>query len=494
VKKTQRWSGVALIAAVGLAVGLACGPAMGQQEPPKRPVRTAPKQKPVTAPPKPQPQAQPTPGAQPQARPPKKDEPPKIGEYVRQEQPRDLTLSVMVRVNLNSPNNKTTYKDPFSGREVHMPAPTPMKFNTLGFIWPIVPSTASSDLFYNEIAGELRVNDKVVDTAPEVLEGYPGPVKLTRWDAGAPTTEAEAKQVQLDVQIGMRCYNTVFDEAAAMQVRWPKNYPADIAANLQPQLYVELGLDAAGQVRPYDDKDLSETLAAWMEEEGVKDIKQLPPARVAKVIAAKVWPLIQITGEGLTMMRTGELSGMEIKPPALTLMEKRGSEQDLTALMAALYRKAGLPTRTVIGFDVTSKDAKFLQKSGRSNRLRTWVEFALYDEAKNTINWVPVDMARMRKTTNRPPSMDRPWQFFGTHDELSAVTPFALHFHPPTDVVAYGSPGFWGWFVTPSPAKSADQALKFVATLSSQRGGQEKGDPKNREENKPKPAPKRTGY
>lgn len=495
MKKSQRWSAVSLIAMVGLCVGVGGAPAFGQQQPPKRPVRTPPQQKPVSAPPQPQP-AQPPTAATPAPAQPAKQEPAKLGPYVQQEQPRDLTLAVMVRVNLNSPNNKTTYKDPFSGREVQMPKPTPMKYNTLGFVWPVVPSTSSSDLFFNEISGELRINDKVVDTAPEILEGYPGPVRLTRWDAGAADTEDEAKQVQLDISIGMRCYNTVFDESAALQVKWPKAYPADIAANLQPQLYVELGLDAAGTVRPYDDKPLTDMLAGWLAEEGIKDIKTQPPARVAKLIAGKVWPLVQITGEGLTMMRTGELSGMEIKPPAQTLLDRRGSEQDLTAVVAALYRKAGLPTRTVIGFDVTSKDAKFLQKSGRSNRLRSWVEFALFDEVNNTINWVPVDLARMRKISNRPPAMDRPWQYFGTHDELSAVTPFALHFHPPTDVVAYGSPGFWGWFVTPAPAKSADQALKFVATVSSQRGGAPKGDPKDPETNKPQPKTpaKKTGY
>jgi hypothetical protein len=374
-----------------------------------------------------------------------------------------------------------------------MPNPTPMPFRTLGFVFPVVPSTASSDLYLNEITGTLRVNGQEVTTTPVLLEGYPGPVKLTRWDAGAADQESLARVVQLDMSIGMRCYDTVFDEKASYEVKWPSVYPPDVAKLLQPQLYVELGLDAAGSIRPYDDKVLSETLAAWMEEAKVKDIKTQPPSYIAKLIAGKVWSLVQISGDGLTMMRTGELSGMEIKPPSQTLMDKRGSEQDVTALMAAMYRKAGLPTRTVIGFDVTAKDAKFLQKSNKNNRLRSWVEFALYDEPKNTINWVPVDMARMRKTTNRPPAMDRPWNYFGTHDELSAVTPFALQFHPPTDVVAYGSPGFWGWFVTPAPAKNATQALKFVATLSSTRGGQTPRDPKNQETNKPK-APVKKGY
>jgi hypothetical protein len=469
-----------LIAAMGL-----CLPALAQTEPPKRPTRTAPTApKPVTPPPPPQPKSK-TPGNQPGAKTNAKKDAPTPGPYVKQEQQRDLTLAVMVRVDLNSPNSKTTYRDPFTGRTVDMPKPTPMTFKTLGFVFPVVPSTGSSDLFINEITGTLRVNGREVTSTPEILEGYPGPVKLTRWDAGTTDADTEAKVVQLDMSIGMRCYNTVFDEQAAYQVKWPSVYPAEVAKNLQPQLYVEQGLDAAGNIRPYDDQELSVALAGFLEQEGIKDAKTQPPAYVAKVIAGKVWTLIQISGDGLNMTRTGELSGMDIKPPADTLRDKRGTEQDVTALMAALYRKAGLPTRTVIGFDVTSKDAKFLQKSNKNNRLRSWVEFALYDEPNNTINWVPVDLARMRKTTNRPPALDRAWNYFGTHDELSAVTPFALHFHPPTDVVAYGSPGFWGWFVTPAPAKNAAQALRFTATTSSVRGGQPARDPKNPETNKP---------
>jgi hypothetical protein len=237
---------------------------------------------------------------------------------------------------------------------------------------------------------------------------------------------------------------------------------------------------------------VKDTLNRWLQQEGLSDPKDAPPVKLAKMIAGKVWTEIQISGDGLTSTRTGELSGMEINPPATTLQQKRGSEQDVTALMAALYRKAGLPTRTVIGFDVTSKDGKFLQKSSKSNRLRSWVEFALFDEPNNTINWVPVDVTRMRRVTNRPPSADRAWNFFGTHDELSTVTPFALHFHPPTDVVSYGSPGFWGWFVTPAPAKNAEQALRFTATLSSKKGGEGEKDPKDPEKN-PKPEKKKPG-
>ena len=488
VKKHGLRGVVAVLGVVGMCL------VAGGQEQPKRPPRSAPPKGPAL--PLPQPAApgpKGQPGAQPGTQPssptaaPKKKDAPRVGPYVKQESARDLTLTLAVRVNLDNPRDVIRYTDPFSGRTVDMPRITPMKFNTLQFVFPVVPSTASSDLFYDEITGKLTVNDLDADPdGPTLLKGYPGPVELTRWDAGSPDREYECRVVQLDMAVGMRCYSTVYDEAAAMNVGWPKVWPDDVAALLKPQLYVEVGVDSAGQIRPYEDRVVTETLARWLNEAGLKDAQSASPARVAKVIAGKVWQGIQISGDGLTMVRSGELSGMVINPPAMTLENRRGSEQDVTALMAALYRKAGLPTRTVIGFDATSKDAKFLQKSGKSNRLRSWVEFALFDEVNNTINWVPVDVARMRKTTNRPPPGDRQWNFFGTHDELNAVTPLALQFHPPTDVVAYGYPAFWGWFVTPTPAKNAEQALRFAVTQTSKRGGEPPKDPKDTERNVPR--------
>lgn len=480
-------------AAVAVAAGLACSSvAMGQSG---RPPRGAPP-KPAVVQPAP---AATTPGAAATpAGPAIKAEAPKVGTIVKQEQARDLTFTAAVRIHLDSNAQKTTYRDPFDGRTVEMPQITPMKYNTIQFVFPIVPTSASSDFYYDELKGVLRINGQEASTKPTVLEGYPGGVKLTRWDTGSNDKVSETRQVELNIQEGMRCYNTNFDEAAAMRVAWPKAYPADIASSLKPQLYLEAGVDAAGHVRPYDDTVVTQTLKQWLDEEGIKDVRTQPPARIAKLLAGKVWSNVQISGDGLTTMRTGEISGMAINPPAETLSQMKGSEQDVAALLATLYKKVGLPARTVIGFDMNSSEAKFLQKGSKSNRLRSWVEFALMDDASNTYNWVPVDVTRMRRSTNRPPAIDRPWKYFGTNDELNSVAVFAMQFHPPTDVVSYGSPGFWGWFVTPAPAKNAEQALRFTATQSARKGGEPERDPKNPERNKlggdKKPPTVKRGY
>jgi hypothetical protein len=415
---------------------------------------------------------------------------------VKQVLPRDLTLVADVRIHLDNSSQKQSFRDPFSGKSVDMPQITPMKFQTMGFIFPLVVHTGSTDLFQDDYKGLLRINGHDTTDQFRVLTGYPTGTKLAEWEAGSQDSLTEARQVELHVEIPQRCYNTALDEAGAMEVTWPTMaFPPEAASCLTPQLWIEAAFDDSGRLRMYDDKLVKEAMKEIFEDHGLTDLKRVPPVRVAKMIAEKVWGEIQINGEGMVFMRTGEFAGMDLQSPGMTLDLKKGSEQDVAVLVCALLKKAGLPARPVIGFDINSRsDNKFLNKGSKSNRLRTWVEFALFDEAKNTINWVPVDVARMRKTTSRPTPIERPWPYFGTHDELSFVPVLAVTFHPPTDVVAYGAPAFWGWFVTPAPATNAEQGLRFQAAAMAKKGGEDERDPKNPQKDDKKKMPVKKGY
>ncbi len=381
--RNVRWACV-LAAAVGL-VGVVGG-AMGQDTVPAQPRKpqrgVAPPKAPAPAPtPAPAPAdpaapstpdpnapasqpAQPTPAAPsaPAAPPTKSKDAPKVGPYVVQVVPKDLTLVVDVRIHLDNNMQHTSYRDPFSGKSVDMPNVTPMKFNTLGFVFPMVPKTGSTVTYMDDYKGLLRINGVEATETFRTLTGYPGPTKLAEWDAGSQDTVTEARQVELHVEIPQRCYNTQFDEAAAMAVPWPTMaWPAEAATCLQPQLYVEAGIDDSGRVRMYEDKLEKQALKEIFEDQGIKDITRVPPVRVAKMIAHKVWETVQVNGEGMVFMRTGEFSGMDLQSPAQTLEWKTGSEQDVAVLACALMRKAGLPVRTVIGFDINTKNNRFLE-------------------------------------------------------------------------------------------------------------------------------------
>jgi len=419
--------------------------------------------------------------AQPVVQPTQKREAPTKGPYLEVSQERDYTLTATILVKSDNPDMKQEFVDPFSGKTEQMPLVKPFEFSALGFVFPMVTSTASSELVESEYRGVLKLNGEEVDRDREILKGYPGGTYLARWDAGKAGTTTVCRQVQLDLSAPMRCGQTTLHEAEAMKVPWPKGpWPEAAVSTLKPQLYIETGVDGTGHVLPYDNKLVDNAVKQWLREANIRDAAKAPPVMVAKAIAGGMWRDVQPFGEGLDFARTGELAGINLLPPAETLRLKRGSEHDITVLLAAAYKKAGLPTRTVIGYDVGKDDSKFLKKGSKENRLRSWVEFCLYDEAKNTINWVPVDVVRMRKTSTRPTGIERAWKYFGTHDELNTVAPFALHFHPPTDVVRYGAPAFWGWFVTPQAPKAAEQLIRFTATITPKRGG----EPKKKEEGK----------
>lgn len=397
--------------------------------------------------------------------------PPEVGPYVRLVSPKNQTLAVRVVVNSDAPTQKTTIRDPFTGKSVDMPSVTPFEFETLAVVWPLVPSTASSELDLTAVRGELKLNDAVVSDVPQVLKGYAGGTMLARWDAGARAQQTVCRQVELRLELPMTCSRTEFDERGAAEVGWPTGpWPADAQSLMKPQLYLETWVDDQGRVRALDDKPLKEIVEAWLKDAGIGDAKGVPPVHLAKVITGRVWASVQPSGEGLSFKRTGELAGVIVQPAAETLTTGRGSEHDMAVALAAALRSTGLPTRLVAGWDVSSGGEKFLSNK-KQNKLHTWVEFCLFDEAKNTVNWVPVDIGAMRMSTTKPPAISRTWRYFGTHPELDAITPFSLHMHPPTDVMSYGWPGFWGWFVTPKPPKAAEQAISFVATQTPVRPG-----------------------
>lgn len=456
----------------------------------------------------------PTPATQPGKRPPKPSggsvgpapttpggpaaapiEQPKMGSLIVRERERDMILVVSIEVHSDNASQTTPYND--GKKSVNMPKISPFSYSTVGVVFPMIGETASSKPEGARKAqpgeqprgyrGVLTLDDNVMDNEVTVLANYPSGTDLGRWDAGVNGSTAEARQMKLEVTIPATLYRTIFNETEAMALGWPKAWPDIAQSTFTSQLFVENGLDETGKVGPYDDAPLNKALDMWKKEWGISDFKQVKPVLLAKMLTSKVWELVQPTGDGLTLRaRTGELSGIALQAPSETLVTGRGSEHDMTALLTVLFRKAGLPTRTVIGYDVGIDDKKFLGKGSKNNQLKSWVEFYLFDEAKNTFNWIPVDMVKLRRSSSRPQKLERPWKFFGTNDELDRVVPFAFQFHPPTDVVCYGSPGFWGWFVTPQPPAAAEQALMFRASAASKRAG----DKKDAEEEK-RTTPKR---
>jgi len=396
-----------------------------------------------------------------------------LGPYLLRTEHRDMLVTLDVQVYSDNPGMKQVVKDPQSGKTAELPKITPFAFKTLRVIFPMVKRTASSDMLGNiepwEVIsdsnfgyrGRLLVGEQLVDFEPEQLEKT-GVATYGAWDFN-PLQEMQAREVGLKVQFAVRAYATTFDERAAMAVAWPQNWPKDAQESLKSQLYIEQGINEKGELADYDRKPITAALKKMLAEEGFTDPKASTPVRVAKAITGQVWRNVNLSGDGFARRkRTSELMGMIVNAPSSTLSEGRGSPQDVVALLVALLREAGIPARPVIGIDTGGGDDKFLSSASDKKKLHSWVEFYLYDEAKGTHNWVPIDIAKMRKSSQRPPKFDMPWRGFGSSTELDAVAPFAVGFHPPQKgIAAYGAAGFWGWFVTPQTPGAAEQVITF---------------------------------
>lgn len=429
------------------------------------------------------------PAAQPGATQPSTPTEPTVGTLIQHGNEREWTLTA--RVNVRAFFDQGIDRPASSPTPDQMPTIDRFRFDTLTLVWPVVPRTASSELAFDTPTGQaptLRDFRFTVDDydathlrefSHEILTSTAGgrPYHSGIWLALLKLGRGiDAREVDFEIVLPSRSWQTRFDERAAMAVQWPDGaWPAEAASTLEPMLYVDIGPDVNGRPQRFGDAEVRALLERWTQG---KPPRSIPPVQFAKWIAGQVVEHVQVSGAGLAANRNGLLEGVSLQTPGETARTGIGSEFDMVVLLTALYRKAGLPARIVVGYDVeaNSRDEPGFLQPGNSGRgeLRAWVEFCLYDQASHTINWVPVDPARIRRNSSRlPPNFMEPGRlrYFGEHDELDDVVPFAFQFHPPTTVRSYGSPGFWGWFVTPTAPDRAWQAVSIRASTTPRRGG-----------------------
>ncbi|MFT5424911.1 MAG: hypothetical protein ACI89L_002714 [Phycisphaerales bacterium] len=334
------------------------------------------------------------------------------------------------------------------------------RFEQFVVVAPVVLRTASSLALMSKPTGSLELDDFIVDEEPTIPPPYQGQALYARWDLA---TAGVAREMELEQWIDYISYETVFDEDAAMQIGWPTRWPGEAQSTFLPQQYVSL--DAAGSPFPASDTTVADLLAKWT---GGEDPKAIPPVQLAKWLAGKVQEYVRISRAGTTNRRQQDAematasptaSGIEVKSAPETALIGEGTKHDAAVLLAALYREAGLPTRLVMGYQENERDGS--RKLRDQERIRSWVEFALYDEASDQLTWVPVDVARLRESSSRMKPMDQKWKYFGSHDELDDVVPIAFHIHPPTDVRSYASAAFFGITMVPAPPDRATQFITF---------------------------------
>lgn len=377
--------------------------------------------------------------------------------------------------------------------EDRMPEIDRWRIATAAVIFPAPNTSASHRSDIADIRGEMQFDGHQVADAPDAyLEDVAAGAGYVRFGFVAPDREPiTSREMNLQLEIPMRSYRTVYNDAAAERVAWwQEDLPDELKRVMEPQPYIEFD-PGVGPSRPYDTEPIDRLIAQWTDGASTDRIRgAMRPAVLAKFFAGKVAEHYTPSGNGLLFNHAGQLEAVEVFGPTVAAREARGTPFDMATLLAAVYRRVGIPARVVIGYDAHEQRGDrdrgiSPRRSGSAVPLRSWVEFALYDERDGSVTWIPADPQRMRRVSSRMPRnyWQRPLRYFGTHDELDGVVPMAFHFFPPTTVRSHGMsgmPSFWGWLITPTPPERAEQALIFNVFTTPITAEEQRRDRENR--------------
>lgn len=285
-------------------------------------------------------------------------------------------------------------------------------------------------------------------------------------------------RVEAMVRVRITSADTEFDQQAAWDLPW-----TDLGGSMSGWL----NADPVYDVPLPDGRDpVKELLDQWT---GGNDPKQIPPVQLAKYLTANVLELMRTTGSnrqvptgrsarairGVIEDGSGEVTytatspssslvaGFNVKNAGQAMLDKMGSEHDLANVLTAVFRRAGLHARTVIGVDN--------EESG-DDEVKSWVEFAIkVPDVKEPV-WIPIDVRELEGDGRTTRDWERPWKHFGTSDLLRQTPPIAYYFHPPAGYRAHGLPALFGIRSIAELPEYGEQAVDFEVVSAPNRGGQ----------------------
>jgi|GEM_PF-1089674 len=344
--------------------------------------------------------------------------------------------------------DRQSFRDPNRPRQ-SVDGKSRFAFDKARIVFPVPERTAGSLALRATYSAKVQMDGRDLLNYAEADQpwetGLRSGTRLAVFDLPA----AEGNRLSLNINAPIIASRLLYDEAEAEKVDWPKSWPEPAASALLPQYLIDWTGDP--KERAETDKEIDALLAKWLA--GV-DPKTIKPAVLAKRLASEVMTYIQPigTGPGNLVYRSDGLyvQGFKVVRALEIIKNPRVADEMYPVLLTAVYRRAGIPSRIIIGLDIEDKRERDPAKaSSARTKWVTWAEFALADEVNGEVVWVPVDLARQRRSSSRPGSLDRPWKYFGNHDELDYMIPLAFQFTPPAPVFVRGAPALWGWTVEP---------------------------------------------
>ncbi len=371
--------------------------------------------------------------------------------------------------------------------------PSPEFPDNLEFVYPLVyQSSASWSDPAAEVSGSLWINDRQLEVKPTIRYAPQTQAPYSIWNFGV----KEARVLRFTLKTTATSVDTTFHEQEALKLSWPDEWPEEANVFLTPILdsigepvLPPLNAPAGTDLSVPDESVITDLIDHWTDGH---DPKQLSPVLLAKYLTAKVVEhihsndrslvvpntsgfnsaLTNTNGVGSThsFSRTGFYAGFEVRRADQAALSNRGSRHDMTILLTAVFRAAGIPARSVIGIDN--------EESG-DDRVQSWTEFALFDPDLDLLVWIPVDIDELRGRGIRSARYKDHWKYFGTSDRLHSIAPVSFYFHPPAAYQSYEVPALYGIRSTEELSQIAEQIISFSISRKAVRGDDKKDNRDN---------------
>lgn len=290
-------------------------------------------------------------------------------------------------------------------------------------VMPIIPQGTSSYINLETVSAQVQFKGTVLDNGrgSEILTGKG---LFSEYLIEAPTTgiTPDPKLLNLQTQILFQtyqqviCYSSKVDDAALASIPWPSTWPADVAAELEPQALIQ--------------SDKSFFTNAVKNVSG-GNLRMVSPWVAAKELVRYSCNNIQKQGSSILRGPNNSIRGLEVNGALAAANAGRGTPSDLVCVCVAMLRAAGIPARPVIGIGKNDKDR---------NDFLIWAELYLPDAG-----WIPFNPDELRGKGIRSWNVNSAWREFGTMKDLNRMIPLAYAFAPDHGDTAYDCWAIWGW-------------------------------------------------
>ncbi|MBL4590883.1 MAG: transglutaminase domain-containing protein [Phycisphaerales bacterium] len=356
------------------------------------------------------------------------------------------------------------------------------------FVYPLVYNSAASWSDPTEkILGTFYVNGRQLTVDPVIRYAPQTNAPYSIWNFNL----RNARVLRFTMTTYTTSVDTIFHEKEALKLTWPDEWPTEAKAYLTP-IIDSIGTPTSPPitaprgtvVTAPDESVITDLVDLWTDG---NDPKQLSPVLLAKYLTAKVVEHIYSNDRSLVVPttsgfnnslannqgvgttrnfgRSGFYAGFEVRTADQAARSKRGSRHDMTILLTAVLRAAGIPARSVIGIDN--------EESG-DDRVQSWTEFALYDKDLDLLVWVPIDIDELRGRGIRSSRYKDKWKFFGTSDRLHTIAPVSFYFHPPAAYQSFEVPALYGIRSTEPLSRFVEQIITFSISRKTVRGDDKK--------------------